>query len=261
MDRWTSGADYQQWMGRWSRLVAQKFLPWLNLPPDLRWLDLCCGSGVITQVISERNSPRSIVGLDLSPEQIAFARQKYRHPEITFLTGSAMALPFREHSFDVMVCGLGLHYLPSPLHGLHECKRALRPGGTVAAYVWDYAGGARFLREFWDAASAVDDEARAFDQGRRFPLCTPEGLTSLFEEAKLQAPVVHAIDIVTRFASFDDYWEPLLTGQGSAPNYLATRNQSIQNAIRERLRSSLPKNAQGGIDLPARAWAVRAERI
>ena len=74
MDQWTSGADYDQWMGRWSRLVAQEFLKWLELPSGLRWVDVCCGSGVITEAILERNAPATVVGVDASAAQISFAR-------------------------------------------------------------------------------------------------------------------------------------------------------------------------------------------
>jgi len=91
-------------------------------------------------------------------------------------------------------------------------------------------------------------------------MCTPEGLRGLFEQTKLEDSTLHVIDVVTSFANFDDYWEPLLTGQGSAPNYLATRGQSIQTAIRQRVQAALPVNAHGRIDLPARAWAIRARR-
>jgi SAM-dependent methyltransferase len=260
MDRWTSGSHYEQWMGRWSRLLALEFLKWLNLPARLRWIDVCCGSGVITEAIAERSAPASIVGVDVSPEQINFARQHRARSNVTFEIADAMLLPFTDLSFDVVVCGLGLNYIPQPGRGLEEFCRVTRSGGTVAVYVWDYAEGARFLREFWNAAIAVDSEAVASDQARRFPICTREGLRSLFEHSKLEDLSVHALEIVTRFASFDDYWEPLLTGQGSAPNYLATRNEKMQAAIRERLRSALPTNPQGRIELPARAWAIRARR-
>jgi SAM-dependent methyltransferase len=260
MDRWTSGSHYDQWMGRWSRLLAHEFLQWLNLPAGLRWIDVCCGSGVITEVIAECNAPASIVGVDVSPEQIDFARQYRGFANVTFETADAMALPFADASFDVAVCGLGLNYIPDPGRGLGEFSRVTRPGGTVAVYVWDYAQGARFLREFWDAAIAIDGEAANFDQARRFPMCTPEGLHGLFERARLEDITLAALEVVTPFTSFEDYWEPLLTGQGSAPNYLATRDRKIQAAIRERLLAALPTNAQGGINLPARAWAVRARR-
>jgi SAM-dependent methyltransferase len=260
MDRWTSGSHYDQWMGRWSRLLAQEFLTWLNLPAGLRWLDVCCGSGVITEAIVERNAPASIVGVDVSVEQINFARRHRTRPNVTFEIADAMALPSPDSSFDVAVSGLGLQYLPDPRLGLEEFCRVVRPGGTVAIYVWDYAHGARFLREFWNAAIAVDSKAADSDQARRFPTCSPEGLRGLFEQAKLEDLNVHALEIVTRFTSFDDYWEPLLTGQGSAPGYLVTRDKKIQAAIRERLRAALPANAQGEIELPARAWAIRARR-
>jgi SAM-dependent methyltransferase len=259
-DRWTSGSHYDQWMGRWSRLLAHEFLKWLNLPAGLLWLDICCGSGVITEAVVASSVPASVVGVDVSVEQIGFARQHRVHPNVTFETADAMALPFPDASFDVAICGLGLNYVPDPARGLEEFCRVTRPAGTVAVYVWDYVLGARFLREFWDAATAIDPAAAAFDQALRFPVCTPEGLRSIFEQAKLQELSLTALDVVTRFTSFDDYWGPLLTGQGSAPNYLATRDKKIQAEIREHLRAVLPADAQGAIELPARAWAIRGKR-
>jgi SAM-dependent methyltransferase len=259
-DQWTSGADYDRWMGRWSRLVAHEFIKWLSLPGGMRWLDVCCGSGVITEVILDHSSPAHVFGVDVSSEQISFARQHRAHANVTFETGNATALPLADSSFDIVVCGLGLNYLPNPAAGLEEFRRVTRPGGTIAVYVWDYLDGARFLREFWDAAVAIDSDAAAFDQARRFPMCTPLGLRDLFAQANLVEPTVHAIEVSTRFANFDDYWKPLLTGQGSAPNYLATRDKKIQSAIRERVKAALPADADGVINLPARAWAIRARR-
>jgi SAM-dependent methyltransferase len=260
MDKWTSGTDYDQWMGRWSRLVAHEFLHWLNFPSNLRWLDVCCGSGVLTEAIIERCAPARVAGVDASPQQIEFARAHRARPAVSFETGDAMALPFPAGSFDVAVCGLGLNYVPEPERALQEMRRVTVPGGVIAVYVWDYADGARFLREFWDAAAVVDNEALAYDQAQRFPLCNPEALRKLFERACLSQATVRELDITTRFASFDDYWQPLLSGQGSAPGYLATRDQPTRNAIRERLRNSLAADSEGAINLPARAWAIRGQR-
>ena len=167
-----------------------------------------------------------------------------------------MALPFAEASFDVAVCGLGLNYVPDPERALLEMRRVTIPGAVIAVYLWDYAEGARFLREFWDAATAVDREALTYDQAKRFPLCNPNELRKLFEGVRLEQVKVRALDIATRFTSFDDYWQPLLTGQGSAPTYLATRDERTQKSIRERLRDSLTTDSEGAIELPARAWAV-----
>ena len=171
-----------------------------------------------------------------------------------------MALSFADASFDVAVCGLGLNFVPEPERALQEMRRVTAPEAVIAVYVWDYVEGARFLREFWDAAAAVDREASAYDQAERFPLCNPDALRKLFQGACLEQVNVRALDVTTRFTSFEDYWQPLLTGQGSAPNYLATRNERTQNAIRERLQDSLPIDSEGAIEMPARAWAVRGRR-
>jgi ubiquinone/menaquinone biosynthesis C-methylase UbiE len=260
MDKWTSGADYDKWMGRWSRLLADEFLHWLNLPSNLRWLDVCCGSGVLTEAIVERFAPARVAGVDASPQQIEFAHAHRARPVVSFETGDAMALSFPEASFEVAVCGLGLNYVPEPEGAVQEMRRVTVPEGVIAVYLWDYAEGARFLREFWDAAAAVDREALAHDQAQRFPLCHPEPLRKLFESAGLKQVTVRELTITTRFASFDDYWQPLLTGQGSAPGYLATRDEPTRNAIRERLCDSLTSDSEGAINLPARAWAVRGLR-
>jgi SAM-dependent methyltransferase len=260
LDKWTSGAAYDQWMGRWSRLLANEFLAWLSPSPNLRWLDVCCGSGVLTEAIVDLYTPARVAGVDASPYQIEFARKQRAYPSVTFDTGDAMALSFAEGSFDIAVCGLGLNYIPEPERALDEMRRVTVPGGVIAAYVWDYADGARFLRLFWDCASTVDSEALAYDQAQRFPICNSEALQKLLERAGLEQVTVCALDITTRFENFDDYWQPLLTGQGSAPNYLATRDEVTRNAIRERLRASLPRSSGGAIELPARAWAVRGHR-
>jgi ubiquinone/menaquinone biosynthesis C-methylase UbiE len=260
MDKWTSGAAYDQWMGRWSRLVADAFVVWLDLPSNLRWLDVCCGSGVLAETIINSCSPAQVVGMDASPQQINFARAHRGGLNVTFETGDAIHLRFDDATFDAIVCGLGLNYLPSSVDALREMRRVAVPQGVIAIYVWDYAHGVRFLREFWDAAAACDSEAMEHDQANRFAQCNPEDLRKLFERAGLEQIKVQALDVTTRFMNFDDYWQPLLSGQGSAPNYLESRDEGTRNAIRDRLRASLPSNADGVIELPARAWAGRGQR-
>lgn len=258
LEQWTSGPAYEQWMGRWSRLLAEQFLQWLAIPPDARWLDVCCGSGVLTEAIAERCSPRSVAGVDASSAQIAFANQHRRRPGISFDLADALSIPFPDASFDVALCALGLNYIPDPIRALQEMQRVTTANGLIAVYVWDYSEGATFLRHFWDAAASVDREAPHFDQARRFPMCTLEGLRKLFESAHCQRIELKALEIVTRFENFEDYWTPLLSGQGTAPNYLATRSEKVRAEIRDRLKSSFQAGESESIELPARAWAARA---
>src|ERR1700688_1632804 len=113
MDRWTSGSDYGQWMGRWRRLLADEFLAGRKAPAGIRWIDVYCASGVLTEAIVEHSAPASVLGVDVSPQQISFARQHRTYPDVTFEIADAMALPLDTGSFDVAVCCLGLNYIPN----------------------------------------------------------------------------------------------------------------------------------------------------
>lgn len=138
--------------------------------------------------------------------------------------------------------------------------RAVRKGGTVAAYVWDYAGQMQLMRYFWDAAVALDGAALALDEGSRYPLCKPEPLRQLFQTADLGEVGVTLIDVVSTFRNFDDYWSPFLGGQGPAPSYAMSLSEERRVALRERIRLTLPIASDGSIHLIARAWAVHGVR-
>ena len=259
-DNWTSGDAYEIWMARWSRLLAAQFLDWLAAPPSSSWLDVCCGTGIVTSAIVERCRPSRVVGVDRTPALIEFARRHRAAPRVAYELADAMALPFAEHTFDACVSGLGLNFIADSARALEEFRRVTRPGGLIAVYVWEYSGQVRFLREFWDAAIAIDPEATAYDQGRRFPICTAQGLESAFDAAGLEDIAVRPLDITTRFESFDDYWQPFLLGQGSGPTYLAAREETIRTAIRDRLRAGFPTASDGSLTLAARALAIRSSR-
>jgi hypothetical protein len=136
-------------------------------------------------------------------------------------------------------------------------RRATQPGGTIAVYVWDYAGEMQLIRRFWDAAIALNPAARNLDEGVRFPICRPDPLRSLFTSAGLRDIATQAIDVPTVFEDFDDYWSPFLGGQGPAPGYCMKLAEADRNALRNRLRSSLPTERDGKIRLMTRAWAVQ----
>ena len=209
-DTWDSGDAYEPYVGRWSRLVARKFLRWLAGPPRGRWLDVGCGTGVLTETILDLAAPREVVGLDPSPAYVAFARDRLGDPRAKFEVGDAQALQAASASFDAVVSGLVINFVAEPEKALSEMVRVARPGGTVAAYVWDYAEGMQMMRYFWDAAAALDPKASELDEGRRFTLCKPGPLTNLFQRTGLDKVDVRAIDVPTIFRDFEDYWAPFL---------------------------------------------------
>ena len=160
----------------------------------------------------------------------------------------------------MVVSGLVVNFVPQAELAVAEMTRVTRPGGTVAAYVWDYAEGMRLIRYFWDAAGLLDPKAKELDEGRRFWLCQPEPLSRLFLTAGLEAVEVRAIEVPTYFRDFDDYWSPFLGGQGPAPSYAMSLSEERQAELRERIQASLPSDPDGGIPLTARAWAIRSVR-
>lgn len=259
-DTWASGTSYESYVGRWSRLVAHQFLTWLAISPDAYWLDVGCGTGALSQTILEVASPRQVVGIDPSDSYLALAREQIQDPRTAFRLGDAQSLPVESSAYDAVVCGLALNFVPRPAVALSEMARAARKGGTVAAYVWDYADQMQLMRYFWDAAVALDEAAHLLDEGQRFPFCQPEPLLQLFQAAELGDVQVRSIDVVTTFRDFDDYWFPFLGGQGPAPGYVMSLPDERRAALREHLRAVLPIEVNGSIRLIARAWAVRGVR-
>jgi hypothetical protein len=150
-----------------------------------------------------------------------------------------------------------LNFVPQPERMVAEMARVVRNIGTVAIYVWDYAGKMQFMRHFWNAAAVLDPAAFDLDEGRRFPICDPDALTELFQNAGLHHVETRPIDISTDFKNFEDYWVPFLGGQGSAPGYVMSMSEESRTRLRERIYNSLPFALDGSIPLVARAWAIK----
>jgi SAM-dependent methyltransferase len=237
-----------------------EFLAWLSVPGGSSWLDVGCGTGALSGTISQQAEPELLVGVDPSAPYVASARHRIFRPRSSFAAADAKSLPLHDGSFDVAVSGLVLNFLPDPLCAIAEMRRVLRPGGVVAAYLWDYAGRMELMRYFWDAAVELDPEIHDLDEGRRFPLCHPSPLEGLFRQARLESVEVRSIEVPTRFTNFEDYWSPFEGGQGPAPGYAMSLTEDHRAALRDRLREKLPLNPDGSIDLVARAWAVRGRR-
>ena len=179
-DVWAAGDRYEPYIGRWSRLVAREFLPWLTVPAEKDWLDVGCGTGALTQVILETSEPRTVRGIDPSPGFVEYARDRTPDQRASFEVGDAQAIPVVDASVDAAVAGLVLNFVPDVSAAVGEMTRVVRSGGVVAAYVWDYAGKMELLRYFWDVAVAIDPAASDLDEGPRFPICSERALADVF---------------------------------------------------------------------------------
>jgi len=219
---WTSGDAYELWVGRWSRLIARQYVPWLGVPSGSSWLDVGCGTGIVTEAILRDAAPGRVVGVDRSEAYIAEAGRRLSGERVVFDVGDAQALPSEPHSFDAVISGLLLNFLPDPEAAVREMVRVARPGGTVSGYVWDYLDGMQIIRFFWEVAAQDDPTVTTLPEVQRYPRCQPEPLRALFATAGLDAIQVVGLESPALFRDFDDYWQPFLGGQGTAPTYVAS---------------------------------------
>ena len=256
-DTWERGDPYEQYVGRWSRRVAPLFLAWLRVPAGRRWLDVGCGTGALCTAIVDHCSPASVTGIEPSEGFLKTANKNLAGRAV-FYRGSAAGIPLDDSSVDAVVSGLVLNFVADQRAALAEMIRVTGNGGTIGAYVWDYAGRMELTRFFWDAAVELNPDAARMDEGNRFPLCRPDALMGLFASSGLHGVEVTAIDIATPFASFEEYWRPFLGGQGPAPAYAMSMDETARARLRARIRERLPVEADGSINLTARAWAIRA---
>jgi SAM-dependent methyltransferase len=249
---------YERFMGRWSRLVAPRFVDFTDLPEGGRMLDVGSGTGSLAFAIAERKRQARVLGIDPSKEYIAYAASKNSFADrASFEVGDAQQLHFPEASFDAALSLLVINFIPDPKKALAELRRVTKPGGKLAAAVWDYAEGMRMLRTFWDAAVNRDPGAESLDE-KHMPLCRAGELSALWSQAGLENIREQPIDIGMRFGSFADYWDPFLLGQGPAGAYVRRLDRGKLQALRDEVKRRLPLSAENTpFVLPARVWSVR----
>lgn len=255
-DTWERGSPYEQYIGRWSRTIAPLFLAWLDQPAGKRWLDVGCGTGALSAAILDHCAPSTVVAVEPWDGFLKLAVHNLAG-KARLLAGNAAALPLEARACDIVVSGLVLNFVPVLPAALTEMRRVTTVGGTIAAYVWDYADGMEVIKYFWDAAASIDSAAAQLHEGSRFPVCKASALRTAFEDTGLTEVKTTPIDVTAEFADFEDYWRPFLGGQGPAPAYVMSLPEDKRIALRAKLKSALQPAATGRISLKVRAWAVR----
>jgi len=256
-DWFADGEACEHYVGRWSRRVSHAFLDWLALLAGLRWIDVGCGTGALVETILDCNDPSRVTGVEPSEGFLDMARGRIHDDRAELKSGDAMSLPLDDASADVAVAGLVINFVPDKQAALREFCRVIEPGGTVALYVWDYAGEMQLMRYFWDAVCELFPDGSEHDEGNQFPICNPEPLEDLLRSANLQGVEVTALDVPTVFTNFDDYWSPFLRGQGPAGSYCVSLPQHDRERLRKHLENNLPVETDGSIHLIARAWGAK----
>lgn len=248
---------YERFMGRWSRLLAAQFAQFAAIGPQDSVLDVGCGIGSFSLVIADAFPSARVTGVDPSAAFVAHAQKRVGDDRVQFIVGDAQALQFPDATFDKTVSQLVLNFVPAPEKALDEMTRVTRPGGVVAAAVWDYGDGMRMLRAFWDEACALDPPLAARDE-REMPLCKRGELAALWHAHGFRNVEDRPIVVDLAFSSFDDYWEPFLGGQGPAGAYVVSLSEPRRAVLAARLRDRLLSSRKDGpFVLQARAWAVK----
>jgi len=244
-----SGETYDRFMGRYSAPLAVAFADALAIAPGLDALDVGCGPGALTAELVRRLGAEHVTAVDPSESFVEACRA--RQPGVDVRLGRAEELPYPDASFDAALAQLVLHFVSDPEAAAREMRRVVRPGGLVAASVWDLGGGMTMLRTFWLAAKAIDPSAPVEAERRRFGR---EGeIGELFRAAGLAEVTESSLEVSVTYADFDDLWAPFLTATGPAGAYVASLDDERRARVREDLRTRLD-SPDGPFTLPARAW-------
>jgi SAM-dependent methyltransferase len=240
---------YDRFMGRYSEPLAPLLADYAGIADGQQVLDVGCGPGALTAELVRRVGSPGVSAVDPSEPFVAAARERY--PEVTVEHASAEELPFEAEAFDAALAQLVVHFMSEPVAGVREMARVTRPGGVVAACVWDHAGSHGPLSLFWEVAREAEAEV---EDESRLPGTREGHLAELFQAAELDEVEDGVLTIEVEHATFDDWWEPYTLGVGPAGDYVAGLDPERREQLRERCRDRLPA---APFVLSARAWVAR----
>jgi SAM-dependent methyltransferase len=256
----TASADaYARFVGRYGHALARALLAEAGVAAGQRVLDVGCGPGPLAAEAAAIVGEERVAAVD--PSEPFAEACRARLPGADVRVAAAESLPFADDTFDIVLSQLVVNFMADAEAGVAEMRRVAVPGGVVASCVWDYGGGMRMLRAFWDAAVAVDPAGAApHDEGRSMRYSTAPELERLWRAAGLDEVRTSALDVEADYEDFDDLWEPFTFGIGPAGAYIASLDDDRRQTVRERLRATLGE-PQGAFTLTARAWCVRGAKM
>ncbi|AZO04500.1 methyltransferase domain-containing protein [Mesorhizobium sp. M2A.F.Ca.ET.037.01.1.1] len=254
-----AASGYEQLMGRWSQRLAPKFIDFAGLAPGETILDVGCGTGSLTFELAKSADLAEIQAIDFSPVFVAATKEKNTDPRITISQADATALPFADNAFDRALALLVLHFVPEAGKAVAEMRRVVRPGGIVAAVVWDHYGGMTGMRMMIDTMAALSESGRQMRSRYCFqPMMQPGEMKRTFVEQGLVEVTEAELMIRMDYADFDDLWAPIGAGEGPLGKYITTldtaERQRVEAAMRDAYQAGRPDGPRSFANV---AWACR----
>lgn len=242
---------YDRFMGRYAPTLAAAFADAAGIEAGMRVLDVGCGPGGLTHELVSRTDPEGLAAIDPAPQFAEACRE--RHPRVDVRVGPAEQLPWDDGAFDAALAQLVIAFMRDPDRGVREMARVTRPSGTVAACMWDIAGGGMtMLNTFWTAVRSIVPDAA----GEQRRAGTMEGdIAERFRRAGLEDVTESVLTAHAEYTGFDDFWGPFTYAVGPSGEYLRSLDPEQQTAVREACRAALPTD--GPFALDARAWFAR----
>jgi SAM-dependent methyltransferase len=251
-----AAAEYDRFMGRWSRAIGEKFLGWFGAPKAGRWLDVGCGTGAFSEQILRDAAPASLTGIDPSPQQIDYVRK--RLPAHSFEVGDSMAMPFPDAAFDAVASALVIHFIPDRHKAFAEMKRVLSAGGLVGGYTWKRTA-ASDRAAYWPVVNGAEQIGGTGLRSAVVPEGTPEGMRASLGAAGFTDIATTEIEVSQTSPSFDDYWESQTFPFSPPGKTVAALDESQRTKLRDLLRETMPA-ADGTVTYAATAIAGKARK-
>ena len=243
-----SDTSYDNFMGRYSVPLAPLFADFAGIEAGQRVLDVGAGTGALTTELLRRGADASAA--DPSPPFVAALRE--RLPDVGVHEAPAEKLPWPDESFDAALAQLVITFMRDAPAGIAEMQRVVRPGGVVAACMWD--------REGMEMLAAVSRTQQALDPTRP----GSEQLTNYRSREEIEGLFgagveMELLEVEAGYSGIDEFWDALADGAGPAGVWVASLDDAQRVQAREEISRQVG-DPSGPFSLVGRAWAAKITR-